>query len=125
MTDAEKRLWQNLRLPPFKSYHFRRQATIGGYFCGFASHGLKLVIEVDGGQHLENSKDDARTADLIKSGYRVLRFWNNDVLQNIEGVMTQIALTLESLKSPPPQTPPHRKRGEGKEFPPPSEDGER
>src|SRR5271154_2368746 len=84
-TEAEKKLWQHLRQPPFKQHHFRRQATIGPYFADFASHQLKIVIEVDGGQHSASASDEARTRYLEANGYRVLRFWNNEVGENISG----------------------------------------
>src|SRR5258707_13670556 len=89
-TEAEKKLWRHLRQPPFKEHHFRRQATIGSYFADFASHQLRIVIEVDGGQHLDNAADDRRTAYLASGGYRVLRFWNNDVLTNMSDVLSVI-----------------------------------
>jgi very-short-patch-repair endonuclease len=113
VTEAEKRLWQYLRQPPFKECHFRRQATIGPYFADFASHQPRIVIELDGGQHSLSPSDEVRTRYLEANGYRVLRFWNNDVLANIDGVATQIH-TASGTESPPPLTPPHRKRGEGK-----------
>ena len=110
MTDAEKRLWQWLRQPPFKDQHFRRQATIGPYFADFASHQLRVVVEVDGGHHDGNTHDQIRTRYLEAKGYRVVRFWNNDVLENTEGVLSAISAVIED---PPPLTPPRRKRGEG------------
>jgi very-short-patch-repair endonuclease len=103
MTEAEKRLWQRLRQPPFKEHHFRRQATIGPYFCDFASHSLKMVIEVDGGQHADNAADDRRTAYLNSAGYRVLRFWNHEVLKNLSGVLT--AIDTEIAEAPPTPDP--------------------
>jgi very-short-patch-repair endonuclease len=110
MTDAEKRLWQQLRQPPFKDLHFRRQATIGPYFADFASHQRCVVVEVDGGQHNSATQDHVRTKYLEKKGYRVVRFWNNDVLENTEGVLTAISARIDG---PPPLTPPRRMRGEG------------
>src|ERR1700685_1979020 len=89
-TEAEKKLWQHLRQPPFKQHHFRRQATIGPYFADFASHQLKIVIEVDGGQHSGSTSDEARTRYLEANGYRVLRFWNNEVLEDTSGVLLMI-----------------------------------
>ena len=112
MTDAEKKLWQSLRQSPFKRQHFRRQATIGPYFADFASHQLRIVIEVDGGQHDGGAYDQVRTGYLEAKGYRVLRFWNNDVLENTDGVLTMICAAMAAA-SPPPLTPPRRKRGEG------------
>jgi very-short-patch-repair endonuclease len=117
MTMAEKKLWWRLRELGAKGSHFRRQATIGPYFADFASHTTKLVIEIDGGQHGQASqitRDHKRDAYLRRNGYRVLRFWNNDIRENIEGVVTVICDALEARESPPPPTPPHRKRGEGR-----------
>jgi len=107
-TDAERVPWQHLRQLTMNGSHFRRQATIGPYFADFACHHARLVIEVDGGQHDENpaaAADARRTADLKARGYRVLRFWNNDVLGNVEGVMEMIAAVAREA-GPPPQTPP-------------------
>ena len=114
-TEAERKLWWNLRhrlaLP---ASHFRRQVRLGHYIVDFASHGLKLVIELDGGQHAERTELDAkRTRFLEREGYRVLRFWNSDVMQNIDGVLEVIQSFI--LATPTP-TPPHK--GEGKERAP-------
>jgi very-short-patch-repair endonuclease len=117
MTIAERKLWWHLRrVAPARS-HLRRQATIGPYYADFACHQLRLVIELDGGQHGHTDRvtaDAARTDFLTARGYRVLRFWNNDVLSNIEGVLTVIQSALnEAVGSrPPPPTPPrHASRG--------------
>ena len=93
-TEAEKRMWRVLR-ENFRGAKFRRQVPIGPYYANFFSFPAKLVIEVDGGQHGEAQDYDARrTAFLESQGLRVIRFWNNDVLGNTEGVMTQISLSL-------------------------------
>lgn len=95
-TEAEALLWYALRekLPAAK---FRRQVPLGSYFADFASHAAKLVVEVDGNHHIEAAEHDAaRTRFLNSEGYRVLRFWNNEVLQNLEGVLTRIAANLPS-----------------------------
>jgi very-short-patch-repair endonuclease len=109
MTDAERKLWWHLRRRlPVAGTHFRRQATIGPYYADFACHEKRIVIEVDGGGHAEGDRmaaDVARTAYLNSFGYRVLRFWNNDVLGNIEGVMTVIHDTLNSAEIRQPPTP--------------------
>jgi very-short-patch-repair endonuclease len=119
--EAEKKLWQHLRQPPFKEHNFQRQATIGRYFADFASHRLRIVIEVDGGQHLDNPEDDQRTSFLVSAGYRVLRFWNNEVLANIAGVLLTIdaAVNADRLPTPDleselrsPRTPPQAGGGE-------------
>src|SRR5688572_6722451 len=83
VTDAERKLWQRLRRLPIEGTHFRRQATIGPYFADFACHTSRLVIELDGGQHgfgAQAKRDQKRDEYLRQNGYRVLRFWNNDVL---------------------------------------------
>jgi very-short-patch-repair endonuclease len=113
MTEAEKKLWQHLRQPPFKEHHFRRQATIGSYFPDFASHKLRIVIEVDGGQHSDSAADDLRTSDLVSKGYRVLRFWNNDVLENTFGVLSTIDTAINADRPPTPDpSPPQAGGGE-------------
>jgi very-short-patch-repair endonuclease len=82
-TDAERKLWQHLRQWPQRVTHFRRQAVIGPYFADFACHSNRLVIELDGGQHAEGMQarnDSIRDAFRKSRGYRVLRFWNHDVM---------------------------------------------
>jgi adenine-specific DNA-methyltransferase len=124
MTDAERRLWWHLRELKLDAGHFRRQATIGPYFTDFACHEAKLVVEVDGSGHMQSdvlARDDERTQYLESQGYRVLRFWNTDVLANTEGVMTIIAQALANgIEDPAPHPLPlpttrKRARGEGKE----------
>jgi len=109
-TNAERVLWQHLRHLTVAGSHFRRQATIGPYYADFACHTARLVIELDGGQHNE-AGDAKRTADLESRGYRVLRFWNNDVLGNVEGVMETIAAAVRDAGPPPPTPPRHASHG--------------
>ena len=112
-TEAERKLWQHLRQPPFKQHHFLRQATIGPYFADFASHQLKIVIELDGGQHSENTAEERRTSYLASDGYRVLRFWNNEVLENMSGVLWAIDTALDADRPPTPDpSPPQAGGGE-------------
>jgi very-short-patch-repair endonuclease len=112
-TEAEKKLWQHLRQPPFKEHHFRRQATIGPYFADFATHQAKLVIEVDGGQHSGSASDEVRTRYLEANGYCVLRFWNNDVLTNVSGVLSAIDAVIYADRPPTPDpSPPQAGGGE-------------
>ena len=113
-TDAERVLWQHLRQLKIPGSHFRRQATIGPYFADFACHASRLVIEIDGGQHNEAfglARDGRRTAELESRGYRVLRFWNNEVLGNVEGVMETIAAAVRDVDPPPPTPPRHASHG--------------
>ncbi len=90
MTDAERRLWSHLRARQM-GVQFTRQYPIGNTIADFACRRLKLVVEVDGGQHADNAADDERTRVIESYGYRVIRFWNNDVLQNTDGVVLRIA----------------------------------
>jgi very-short-patch-repair endonuclease len=118
-TDAEKKLWQHLRQPPFKAHHFRRQAMIGAYFADFASHHAKIVIEVDGGQHSCSASDEVRAQHLEANGYRVLRFWNNDVLANISGVLSAIDAAVNADRPPTPDpSPPQAGGGEPRQRAP-------
>jgi very-short-patch-repair endonuclease len=114
MTDAERRLWSLLRGRRLSGYKFRRQYPLGPFIADFASIEHRLVIEADGGQHNESDRDARRTAWLEKLGWRVLRFWNNDILQNPEGVADVIvdALDQMSLRRQPPLHPP-APRGRG------------
>jgi very-short-patch-repair endonuclease len=113
-TEAEKKLLQHLRQPPFKAHHFRRQATVGPYFADFAGHQERIVIEVDGGQHAGSASDEVRTRYLEANGYRVLRFWNNDVLGNVSGVLSTIDAAVNADRPPDP-SPPRASRAEGGE----------
>jgi very-short-patch-repair endonuclease len=86
-TDAERILWQHLRLRQLGRYKFRRQQPLGPYIVDFVCLEKRLIVEVDGGQHNSHHADDERrNAWLEQQGFRVLRFWNNEVLQNIEGM---------------------------------------
>ena len=93
-TDAEAVLWNRIRNRQIDGHKFARQVPIGGYICDFVCREKQIVIEVDGGQHAESAADAVRDARLVAEGYRVLRFWNNDVLGNLEGVLLTIQLEL-------------------------------
>ncbi len=117
MTDAEKLLWRHLRMKQFECYKFRRQHPLGNYIVDFVCLEALLVLEVDGGQHADHSDSDAiRTQWLETKGFRVMRFWNNEVLENIEGVKFAIWNYLTEIQ-PPSQLPPRcalpRCKGEG------------
>jgi very-short-patch-repair endonuclease len=102
-TDAERRLWTHLSARQVAGTRFNRQFPIGPFICDFVSRSAKLVIEVDGGQHASQAAADAgRTAYLEAQGYRVIRFWNHDVLGNTEGVIQLIEQALADRPSPSP-----------------------
>jgi very-short-patch-repair endonuclease len=115
MTDAERLLWRHLRNRELGGWKFRRQYPVGTYIVDFICVEKNVVIEVDGGQHAENEALDLqRSAYLNKMGYRVLRFWNNEVLIETEAVLTAIFAILADGKqnSPSPQpSPPSGERG--------------
>ena len=90
-TDCENILWQRIRAKRLNGIKFRRQVPIGRYVVDFIALSKKLVIELDSSQHFDNIKyDNKRTEDLEKFGYKVLRFWDNDIINNIDGVLLKI-----------------------------------
>jgi very-short-patch-repair endonuclease len=91
-TDAERRMWSRDRR--LSRYRFRRQHPIGDFTVDFACTEYRIVVEIDGGQHSDNPLDTNRTAWLEIQGWRVIRFWNNDVLSNTSGVMETILRSL-------------------------------
>ena len=95
-TDAEKKLWSKLRNKQLEGFKFRRQVPIGSFVADFVCYEGKVIIEVDGGQHAsQTNQDEKRTRWFESQGYRVIRFWNNEVLSNFEGVLEVI---LKNLK---------------------------
>jgi very-short-patch-repair endonuclease len=107
MTDAERAMWRILR-QGFPDHHFRRQVPIRQFIADFCCHKVRLIIEVDGSQHA-TEVDAPRSAILEEEGYRVIRFWNNEVLGNPDGVWSAIDAALRD--GHPTPTPPHQ--GEG------------
>ena len=107
MTDAEKVMWR-LLCESFPDWHFRKQVPIRHFIADFASHRAKLVIEVDGGQHSADL-DTARSATIEAEGYGVIRFWNNEVLSNREGVWVAVDAALRDRHPHP--TLPHQGGG--------------
>ena len=111
MTDAERRLWRVLRSRQLERYKFRRQQPMRWYILDFVCFSHRLAIEVDGGQHVDAVEyDKRRTRFLEREGFRVLRFWNREILENAEAVCQQI---LEALREPRPSPRPSPTRGEG------------
>lgn len=101
MTDAERGIWYHLRNRALMDHKFRRQYPIGPYIVDFACPARRLVVELDGGQH-DEAVDAARTRFLEGCGYRILRFWNNDVFERQDTVLAVIFDALERAPSPQP-----------------------
>jgi very-short-patch-repair endonuclease len=95
MTDAERKLWFLLRDRRLAGMKFRRQAPVGPYIADFVCLRCKLIVEADGGQHYENPKDVVRDRWLTREGYVVVRYSNNDILKNPEGVLTDLLAHLD------------------------------
>ena len=110
MTQAERRIWQILRSHQMKEYKFRREVPIGRYIADFVCHEARLIVEINGGQHDRSAPREAeRSGFLQNEGYRILRFWNNEVLANRDGVHETIANELGRIT--PTQTLPHQGGG--------------
>jgi very-short-patch-repair endonuclease len=114
MTDAERVLWNIIKGKNLQGWKFRRQQPLGAYIADFYCAQARLIIEVDGGQHMDRENHDSQCdAWLATAGYRVMRFWNHEVLANPEGVVQRImemldaphdsAIAFGSASSPPPQ----------------------
>jgi very-short-patch-repair endonuclease len=96
-TDAEQKLWYHLRAHRFMGRKFKRQKPMGRYVVDFVCLEEKLIIELDGGQHVENVEyDQERDAWLMSEGYKVLRFWNNELMNEMESVLERIRLVLSN-----------------------------
>ena len=103
MTIAENRMWYFLRNRRLNGYKFVREYVIGDYIADFVCRDKKLIVEIDGGQHMEAAEyDQRRTNYLTAKGYKVVRFWNNEVLLNVQGVLETILRSLEDM--PPENT---------------------
>jgi very-short-patch-repair endonuclease len=111
-TDAERLLWRHLRNSQLEGVKFRRQQVIENYIVDFVSYAPKLVIELDGSQHMNNQlSDEQRNTCLRSNGFTVLRFWYNEVFENLEGVLEVITKNCQEPTSPTPQPPPARGGG--------------
>lgn len=102
MPQPERELWIALRAKRFGNFKFTRQVVIGPYIADFVCCSHKLIIEVDGATHTDPARDQHRTTYLESQGYRVIRFWNNDVMTNLEGVLTILSDALASTPLPNP-----------------------
>jgi very-short-patch-repair endonuclease len=112
LTDAERLLWRLLRAHRLCGQKFRRQHPLGPYIVDFVHLGAKLVVEADGGQHLGYVPDSERDAWLADRGYRVVRFWNDQILREPEAVLEAILQALGGPAPSPPTPPPPGGRGE-------------
>ena len=114
MTEPERKLWSVLRNGRLDGAKFRRQQPVGPFIADFVCQEQRLIVEADGGQHAENLADARRSAFLRSKGYRVLRFWNNEIMSNLDGV-AQIIATALSTPHPAQAAPesPSPSRGEG------------
>ncbi len=111
-TDAERRLWDRLRRKRIAGARFRRQYPLGQYIVDFACLPARLIVEVDGGQHSDNTDaDGVRIAWLESQGYAVIRFWNNDVLSKTDVVIERIEEIVQTRLDTPPPTPSRKGRG--------------
>lgn len=111
MTEPEVILWSRLKLLRAQGFHFRRQAPFRGYYLDFVCFARRLVIEIDGRGHADDAQaahDSTRDAVLEREGFRTLRFWNNAVRQNLDGVVYAIVAALEDTEVSPP-VPRHRR----------------
>ncbi|MDD2948642.1 MAG: DUF559 domain-containing protein [Rugosibacter sp.] len=109
MTESETRLWQHLRAHRLNGEKFRRQQPMGFYVVDFVHFGARLIVEADGGQHNDAPRDESRDAWLRAQGFKVLRFWNNEIMNNLEGVLETI---MAAVTPPSPPTPlPQGERG--------------
>jgi very-short-patch-repair endonuclease len=99
-TDAERKLWHHLRDRRLAGAKFVRQAPVGPYFADFACRESKLIVELDGSQHVDSAHDATRDAFLVSEGYSVLRFWNDEALRRIDGVCETIMAALEGRLEP-------------------------
>jgi very-short-patch-repair endonuclease len=108
-TPAEQKLWARLSARQIAGTRFNRQFPIGPFICDFVSRSAMLVVEADGGQHAEQEEEDRKGTEYLRSrGYRVVRFWNNDIIENIDGVVETIE---RILRTSPPPAPPASGRG--------------
>ena len=114
LTDAERKLWLVLRNRQLEGAKFRRQQPIGPFIADFVCQEHRIIVEADGGQHAQSAADARRTVFLESKGYRVLRFWNNEILNNLDGVAQAIS---SALSTPHParasRESPSPSRGEG------------
>ena len=111
MTDAECLLWRHLRAHRLDGRKFRRQQPIGPYVVDFVDFGARVIVEADGGQHNDNADDPVRDAWLTEQGFKVMRFWNNEILQSADAVLAMIWTAVAEAAPSPPAPLPRGERG--------------
>ena len=110
MTESEYALWRHLRARRLNGEKFRRQQPIGPYVVDFVHFGARLIVEVDGGQHNDAPRDEKRDNWLREQGFTVMRFWNNEIMSNLDGVLATI---MDAVTESPLSPGPSPARGEG------------
>ncbi|MGQ0698110.1 MAG: endonuclease domain-containing protein [Panacagrimonas sp.] len=105
MTDAESLLWRHLRAHRLDGQKFRRQQPIGPYVVDFVHFGARVIVEADGGQHNDNAHDRERDAWLVGEGFKVMRFWNTDILKDTDAVLAAIWEVVADGERPPVNSP--------------------
>ena len=126
MTEPAMRMWLHLRAERFMGIKFRREKVIGSYIADFAANDPKLVIEIDGDTHdSDDQRDAVRTRYLDAQGYRVVRYSNVDVMQNLEGVLMNLAAVIDAMRPPLPTLSPEGERASGSLSPSGERVGER
>jgi very-short-patch-repair endonuclease len=125
MTDSETTLWRHLRAHRLNGEKFRRQQPIGRYVVDFVHFGARLIVEADGGQHNRSAADERRDTWLRAQGFTVMRFWNNEIMQNLAGVLETIMAAVSELSAQaaaparapalPPSPPPLSREGRGEQ----------
>jgi very-short-patch-repair endonuclease len=113
LTEAENLLWRHLRAHRLNGEKFRRQEPIGPYVVDFVHFGARLIVEADGGQHNDSPTDEKRDAWLRAQGFRVMRFWNNEIVGNPEGVLAVVMAAVGESTTGPLSPVPSPARGEG------------
>lgn len=96
-TEAEKKLWRVLRARQFLGLKFRRQSPVAGFVADFLCEEMHVIVEADGGQHADSPTDGDRTARLQAAGYHVIRYWNDDIMGNLEGVLEDLRGRLAAI----------------------------
>ncbi|MBU0499342.1 MAG: DUF559 domain-containing protein [Gammaproteobacteria bacterium] len=115
MTESENRLWRHLRAHRLNGEKFRRQQPIGPYVVDFVHFGVRLIVEADGGQHNDAPYDELRDNWLREQGFTVMRFWNNEIMGNLDVVLATVMDAVTNHPSPPAPLP-QGERGERRSF---------